>query len=69
MEVAAAAADPLRVEVVPVRRWPSMPLAAIKRDPHLAAWELVRLPRLSVLPVPRDCLLRLEALARPAPAG
>jgi predicted RNA-binding protein with PUA-like domain len=41
------------VTVAPVRRLPSpVTLAVLKADPELAEWELVRLPRLSVMPVP-----------------
>jgi predicted RNA-binding protein with PUA-like domain len=40
------------VEVQPVRRLlHPVPLERIKNDPQLADWDLVRLPRLSVLPV------------------
>lgn len=41
------------VDVVPVERLPKpVSLAAIKTDPRFRAFELVRLPRLSVMPVP-----------------
>ena len=40
------------LEVQAVRRLPyPVPLARIKEEPVLADWDLVRLPRLSVLPV------------------
>jgi predicted RNA-binding protein with PUA-like domain len=39
------------VDVEPVRRLPAVPLARIKEDRLLRDWDLVRLPRLSVLPV------------------
>ncbi len=40
------------VKVAAVRRWPKpVTLERIKKDPRLADWELVRLPRLSVMPV------------------
>jgi predicted RNA-binding protein with PUA-like domain len=40
------------VELAAVRRLDCpVPLAALKSDPELASWELVRLPRLSVMPV------------------
>jgi predicted RNA-binding protein with PUA-like domain len=41
------------VDVIPLRRL-SRPvsLAAIKADPRFRAWELARVPRLSVMPVP-----------------
>jgi predicted RNA-binding protein with PUA-like domain len=39
-------------------------LAAIKADPAFAAWELVRIARLSVMPVPEPIWLRIERLTR-----
>jgi predicted RNA-binding protein with PUA-like domain len=39
-------------------------LAEIKRDPTLAGWDLVRLPRLSVLPVTPQQWQRVEELSR-----
>ena len=43
----------LVVEVAPGRRLPTpVTLAQIKADVRFAGWELVRLPRLSVMPVP-----------------
>jgi predicted RNA-binding protein with PUA-like domain len=39
-------------------------LAAIKADPAFAAWELVRISRLSVMPVPDPLWQRIEAMAR-----
>ncbi len=51
------------VEVQAVRRLPRpVPLARIKEDPLLAGWELVRLPRLSVMPVTDDQWRRVEEL-------
>jgi predicted RNA-binding protein with PUA-like domain len=38
-------------------------LAAIKADPAFAGWDLVRLPRLSVVPVPAAIWERIEKLA------
>ena len=38
-------------------------LAAIKADPAFAGWELVRLPRLSVMPVTAEQWARVEELA------
>jgi predicted RNA-binding protein with PUA-like domain len=38
-------------------------LAAIKADPRFGGWELVRLPRLSVLPVPADLWAAVLAMA------
>ena len=52
------------VEVRPVKRLKSpVTLARIKDDPLLADWELVRLPRLSVMPVSEAQWRRVEALA------
>jgi predicted RNA-binding protein with PUA-like domain len=42
-----------------------VPLSEIQRDPLLADWELVRLPRLSVMPVTDVQWRRVEELARP----
>jgi predicted RNA-binding protein with PUA-like domain len=39
-------------------------LAAIKADPLLAKWDLVRLPRLSVLPVTQEQWQKVEELAQ-----
>lgn len=39
-------------------------LATIKQDPELAGWDLVRLPRLSVMPVSAVQWRRVEALSR-----
>ncbi len=38
-------------------------LQVIKKDPLLASWELVRLPRLSVMPVTQEQWRRVEELA------
>jgi len=68
-----AAADPhdpkgVTVQVAPVRRLPlPVTLETIKADPTLAEWELVRLPRLSVMPVSRLQWKRIETLGRTAP--
>lgn len=44
--------EQVSVEVEPVAVLPRpVPLAEIKKEPRLAGWELVRLPRLSVMPV------------------
>ena len=43
-------------------------LGRIKGDPALADWELVRLPRLSVMPVTDSQWRRIEALSR-TPGG
>jgi predicted RNA-binding protein with PUA-like domain len=51
----------LRVE--PVRRWQQpVSLAQIKADPAFAGWELVRISRLSVMPVSEAHWRRLEEL-------
>jgi len=52
------------VQVKPVRRLPSVTLQRIKEDPALTSWELVRLPRLSVVPVNRAQWRRVEELSR-----
>jgi predicted RNA-binding protein with PUA-like domain len=53
------------VEVEPVRGLPrAVALAEIKNDAALAQWELVRLPRLSVMPVTRAQWRRVEELGR-----
>ncbi len=68
--VADATADPndaksVMVEVKPVRRWPApVTLEQIKKDPLFAGWELVRIPRLSVMPVSPEQWQRLEELCR-----
>jgi predicted RNA-binding protein with PUA-like domain len=52
------------VEVSPVRKLPQpVTLAMVKADPSLASWELVRLSRLSVMPVTPEQWQRVEALA------
>jgi len=53
------------VEVEPVRALArAVSLAEIKEDPLLAGWELVRLPRLSVMPVSEQQWRRVEELGR-----
>jgi predicted RNA-binding protein with PUA-like domain len=53
------------VEVRAVRRLPTpVSLARIKEDPQLQDWELVRLPRLSVVPVNGVQWDRIEGLCR-----
>lgn len=53
------------VEVAPVQALPrAVSLAEIKADRLLAGWDLVRLPRLSVLPVTEEQWRRVEELAR-----
>ena len=51
------------VKVVAVKRWePAVTLGQIKQDPLFADWELVRISRLSVMPVSPDQWKRLEEL-------
>jgi predicted RNA-binding protein with PUA-like domain len=59
--------DPNAVVIVvePVRAFATpVPLAQIKDDASLAEWELVRMPRLSVMPVSRAQWRRVEELGR-----
>ena len=52
------------IDVEPVRALARpVALAEIKADKELAAWELVRLPRLSVMPVTDEQWRRVEALS------
>ncbi|MBI1915161.1 MAG: EVE domain-containing protein [Planctomycetes bacterium] len=51
------------VEVAPVRRLLSVTLEQIKADALLGDWDLVRLPRLSVVPVTRAQWQRVEELS------
>jgi predicted RNA-binding protein with PUA-like domain len=52
------------VEVRPVRKFPAaVTLAQVKADKLLADWDLVRLPRLSVVPVTAAQWKRVELLA------
>jgi predicted RNA-binding protein with PUA-like domain len=73
MRVAAApTADPASddpkavvVQVEPVKRWDApVTLEQIKQDPFFADWELIRISRLSVMPVSADQWERLEELGR-----
>jgi predicted RNA-binding protein with PUA-like domain len=57
------------VDVKPVRRLSPVPLARIKADALLRAWELVRLPRLSVVPVTAAQWKRIEELSGTPAAG
>ena len=62
-----AAGDPkaVVVEVGPVRAFVHpVTLAEVKGDAELAGWELVRLPRLSVMPVTEAQWRRVEELGR-----
>lgn len=63
MKVTAAADG--AVTVAPVRRLARpVALAELKAEPSLADWELVRIPRLSVLPVSAAQWALVEKLAR-----
>ena len=60
-------ADPkaVVVKVRPVRRWPRpVTLKRIKEEPELASWELVRISRLSVMPVTEAQWHRVQELSR-----
>jgi predicted RNA-binding protein with PUA-like domain len=51
------------VKVEPVRPWqPAVTLKQIQADPLFADWELVRISRLSVMPVSADLWRRLEEI-------
>jgi predicted RNA-binding protein with PUA-like domain len=53
------------VKVRPVRRLQQpVSLERIKNDPQLAGWDLVRLPRLSVMPVSESQWRRVEELGK-----
>ena len=53
------------VKVEPVKRWARpVALEEIKQDPAFADWELVRIGRLSVMPVSAAQWQRLEELSR-----
>jgi predicted RNA-binding protein with PUA-like domain len=55
------------VKVEAVRRLPNpVPLSRIKGDQQLTDWELVRLPRLSVMPVTEKQWKRIEQLSKEA---
>ncbi len=70
--VAGAAADPnsddpkaIAVQVRPVRLWTQpVTLEEIKNTPLFKDWELVRISRLSVMPVSPELWRRLEAMGR-----
>ncbi len=60
------ASDPrwVVVDVTPKGRLPRpVTLAEMKADPAFAHWELVRLPRLSVMPVPPALWMRILQMA------
>lgn len=53
------------IKVEAVRRLAApVPLSRIKADPQLKDWELVRIPRLSVMPVTPEQWKRVEQLSR-----
>lgn len=53
------------LEVKPVRKLKSpVTLAAIKADAAFAAWELVRVSRLSVMPVSEELWKKVEAMSK-----
>jgi predicted RNA-binding protein with PUA-like domain len=53
------------VKVQAVRRWENpVTLERIKAEPKLRSWDLVRLPRLSVVPVSVEQWTRLEQIAK-----
>ena len=65
----AKSADPkaVIVRVRPVRRLQTpVSLRRIKEDSRLASWDLVRLPRLTVMPVTEDQWQRVEELSEDA---
>jgi predicted RNA-binding protein with PUA-like domain len=72
MEVTAAASETedgsVSVEVKPVRRLKRpVTLAELKADERFAEWELLRISRLSVMPVPSAIWKAIEALAKKQP--
>jgi predicted RNA-binding protein with PUA-like domain len=67
MRVVKGCDDPAEpaVTVEAVRRWPNpVKLATVKADPQLKEWDLVRLPRLSVMRVEPKQWDRLAELSR-----
>lgn len=64
VKVGAEGEKPILVEVAPVRRLENpVTLACIKADAQLREWDLVRLPRLSVLPMTLQQWRRVEKLS------
>lgn len=58
----------LAVTVQPVKRWQrAVSLEEIKSDPAFTGWDLLRLPRLSVMAVSAEQWRRLEELAKATP--
>lgn len=63
-------ADPKLVSVALAAGAPlprPVPLAAVKADPAFAGWELVRISRLSVMPVPEPLWRRILRMAEESP--
>jgi predicted RNA-binding protein with PUA-like domain len=62
----AGSSDPkaVVVEVQAVRKLSPIPLQRIKEDPLLASWDLVRLPRLSVMPLNNNQWNQVMKLSR-----
>jgi predicted RNA-binding protein with PUA-like domain len=57
-------------DLEPVERFARpVPLAAIKGDPRFRDWDLVRLPRLSVMPVDPEVWDRIVAMGREREPG
>ena len=53
------------IDVEPVRRWPRpLALSQIKGDPQLADWQLVKISRLSVVPVSKNQWNRVRELVK-----
>jgi predicted RNA-binding protein with PUA-like domain len=53
------------IDIEPVAALPrSVPLAELKADPKFQGWELVRLPRLSVMPVSAEHWAEIEKRAK-----
>ncbi len=69
MKVVAGPDDQAIVTVKAVRRWPRpVTLAEMKSDPSLVSWDLIRISRLSVLPVPPEVWSKLESWSARPPA-
>ena len=72
--VSAPYPDPSQTNLINIRIAPKyrlnhpVSLAAIKQDPSFAGWELVRLPRLSVMPVPPECWIKIHHMAGNPPS-
>ena len=56
--------------VKPLRKFNTpVTLAAIKADKSFARWELVRVSRLSVMPVPDELWAKIEKMGQASGAG